>query len=411
MLLVVISLVLWGQVSTTPAASQSEPSSFAISQQSRSPSSSVGLGVSVCQQGCQGTCAWVNFKTDTGLQSRWCVEVANEGNLCDTFGYFGSSWPLSFKNFWIWLDDGTTVDEDSVRVQLFNNDYCTSGYFREFTPGTWFWDTGTVRSARVFVKQASKKVLPGVGLKVVVFPLTNMAPYDEFTCEGNQWQDIGLQQKSNAQKGNWPNACASADDRIYCLSPTHENYRTRHGDPKPDESTSAVNQLIGPPPGYLDFGGQYGPGSVAYTFNAYPLGSVYVNLYKSSWGPGEHGAACAWGHGKPAYDVCTDHHYHAYCVTIRFWEDGCPNQNNWDQTGWWQAKVKVHDLCNSAVSGWCFNTFGDGARQQGSTQIQCENAKILNQQGVAYTSWPLKATCMYTRIIPCDAGKMKDVQV
>jgi len=408
MLIVVISVVLWGQVSTAPAASQVEPSSFATSELSPLPSLSVASpAVSVCQQGCQGKCVWVNFKTDTGLQSRWCVEVTNEGNLCDSFGYFGSGWPLSFKNFWIWLDDGSSVDQDSVKVQLFNEDFCTSGYFREFQPGKHSWDTGTVRSARVFVKQSSKKLFPGVGLKLVIFPLTNMAPYDEFTCDSNQWQDLGLQDKSNAQGGNWPNACASADDRIYCLSPTHADYSTRHGNAKRDESTSAVNELIGPPPGNLDFGGQYGPGSVAYTFNAYPVGSVYVNLYKSSWAPG----ACAWDQGTPAYDVCTDHYYHSYCVKIRFWEDSCPNHNNWEQAGWWQAEVKVYDLCNSAVSGWCFNTFSDGSRQQGSTQIQCENEKILNEKGDAYTSWPLKATCMFTRIIPCDAGKMKDVQV
>jgi len=309
------------------------------------------------------------------------------------------------------LDDGVNAN---VKVQLFNEDYCTSGYYREFTPGTWSWSSGPVKSARVFVEQDDIWVHPGIGVKVVVFPQVNMAPLDEFTCEGDQWRDLGLQDASNAQGGDWPNACASAVDRIYCMSPTDINFQTKYGDPQAGEATSAVNELIGPPPGYIDFAGSSGPGTVAYDFGAYPVGSVFVNLYKSSWGGGDgtSGSKCGWGDGTPSYDVCTDHdHYDDYCVKMRFWEDACPDDYDWDGDGWWEVGVKVYDLCNDAVYGWCFNTYTSGPRKHGKDTIACENMKIKNKQGDTYTSWPFKVTCMYTRVVPCFPWTSQAVHV
>ena len=356
------------------------------------------------------SCIWAEFRYGSVVRE-WCLNPQNEDNVCDTFADIGDDWPLFFDMrtaFTFYAKDAQQSGYD-FKLVLFPDDYCSGGFKYEFDQGLWtqsWQNIGPIKSMRPYIKQPDQIIRPGVGVKVVFFPDENMQPYDEFTCgDGghNDWLDVGLQNPTNAQGGDWPNACASSDDRIFCLSPTNEHFQTRYGTRR-GESTSAIVYLDGPR-GWVDFAGYAGPGTVAYTFGAYPLGSIFFNLYWSNWnggGDGTSGAYCGGTNGvnSETYYVCEDTFYKDYCVAIRMWEDGWPSNNDWDAPGWWQASASITELCTSG--GMCLNAGTDVPRQQGKATIACGNRGLRNSKGVAYSSWPLKVTSLYTRIIPCS---------
>ncbi|MEE2678704.1 MAG: hypothetical protein VX546_09030 [Myxococcota bacterium] len=340
------------------------------------------------------------------IKRTWDLDPSKEGNTCDTLANLGSSWPLEINGTFVFASTNA-----AARLEFFTSDYCTgnrAGNFL-FQPGSWDGKSlggAAIKSMRPRIQQNSEPGLPGVGLKVVFFPGENLDWYDEITCRENPQPNLGLKDPNNAQKGNWPNQCASADDRIFCLSPTDKNFTTRYGT-QGSETTSAKNWLIGPPPGNLDFAGEGGPGTIAYSFGAYPLGSIFYNLYGSTWNGDGSGAYCTGnsvnGAGQP-YQVCADTYYKDYCVAIRFWEDDTTNCDSvdWNAAGYRQTFTRVQNLCDGGTfPGACYNSGSDGARQQGSISIACENGQIQDANRNAYNNWPMKAKCMYTRIMPC----------
>ena len=119
----------------------------------------------------------------------------------------------------------TLVNQYNVKVNLFQGDYCMGSptYSQPFEAygancggvdceGTWqLNDYRNIKSIRPFVDNGNFDVNPGIGIKLVGFPGGHLGwPYDEITCEGNDYvQNVP----------GYGGECGSAVDVVWCIDP------------------------------------------------------------------------------------------------------------------------------------------------------------------------------------------------
>ena len=233
-------------------------------------------------QVCNGDMSTCNFRTYSLPVNQWASMCDNLGGVPLVNGSTDVQW------LWAWID-GTTQDATQVQTMLYEDPYCSGKPVQWSQP----WEgvfTGTrnprsredaydllkvyrVRSMRMTAAGSETSSNDNIGITTVLWPQTNMdfslSFVDQFTCEGSEAYDVGLQASSNPDfSTTWPSSCASPIRREHCI-------------PRTADEMGAADDLSG-----FTFADD---ATVANAFNGvYPMGSALVHYYYTSWG--EHSA-------------------------------------------------------------------------------------------------------------------------
>eukprot|EP00948_MAST-09A_sp_MAST-9A-sp1_P000750 g750.t1 len=328
--------------------------------------------------------------SENAMTLNTCLPTDHIGNDCVTFGE-----PLfqSFIQPTASFDVNVASDVSRTKFIFFENDYCTGPFVgdQEFTGENKvinLQNTKPVRSMRRYHDHGRIQGLPGIGVKVVMFPLTDMKPYAQFTCGGCkdycngdttnpycQHMNIGL------SLNDYNDTCASGDDRIYCIVPNQPD--TVSWGAAEDWRENSIK-------GQLDFGGCQ---DVSQKFNEYPLGSLYYNLYYSNWDSDCQGAYC-----QDTVAVCsnTDLLSKNYQIIIRLWTTEQLRLNNrgkigsgeWDDKGYLQTSTPLAKFCTRPAG-------------EGGELINVNDGGLRTAEGNAFhqsSGGPLSIARIWTRI-------------
>jgi len=192
-----------------------------------------------------------------------------------------------------------------------------------------------------------------VGVKMVMWPLydqdAQIGTADEFDCaQGNPGVNV------NANGRAWPQDCVSPVDRVWCVAVNAQ--------PNTAEDWGSLDHLES-----LDFADNL---QQAAAFNGdsgsgYPMGSVLVNKYTSSW-TGHAACSSNPSEGLPAGKCVVTKLYGIRCNELTGCEANC-NLNSW-------------------YSGRELYTLHEGQR--------------INSGG-ASGPWPVRIRCAWTRVVSC----------
>jgi len=323
----------------------------------------------------------------------WELPADDWASTCDTLGDLGGSAEVcKFKL--------TAATSKVVKVAFFTDVYCTGdaveaqyawqGQFNANEHGGWYTlqSPGTVRSVRptVMISRAASMVASSavmssidagaaaalsaelfsasqldsgsagsrqVGVKMVMWPLYNqdaqIGTADEFDCmQGNPGVNM------NVNGGGWPQDCVSPVDRVWCVAV--------HAAPGTAEDWGSLDHLQG-----LDFADnkQQSRAFDGDSGSGYPMGSVLVNKYTSSW-TGHAACASNPNAGLPRGKCVVTKLYGVRCNELTGCESNC-------NLGAWHSGKELY-------------TLREGQR--------------VNSGG-ASGPWPVRIRCAWTRVVNC----------
>ncbi len=257
---------------------------------------------------------------------------------------------------------------------LFEADYCAgrpknldgSNPGGAYIHGGYEFDAFEVKRIHpYYLAGAARPTLPGVGIKLTLFPDNKFYPYDQITCLGDDWVDAGM-------SGWFGEGCASGDDGIYCIEP----------------DTVGANDVI---LDRLDFAGSTSDtgNSVVkgyQTYGSYPVGSLIINTFFSV--AGDHGYCDKTLPYSSDDGFCNAASgFTGYCVITRFSNVAYDTDSSWEKN--WdtydaQASAEWSSVCGSW--GGMFHSLD----------------MLTTPDGLKYSGWPLPMKSAWTRILPCD---------
>jgi len=361
------------------AAAVAELNSTRVPSRSLSASATVPTDLLMCD--CNGQ----------NCKERYWELPGNEwASACDTLGDLGGSAEVCKFKF-------TASTSATVKLAFFTDEYCTGdavesryawqGRFNANDHGGWYklQVPAKVRSIRpTVVIDGSTNLLAAstggseaeaardgvatqvvsavelgsggvsmVGVKMVMWPLYNqdaqIGTADEFDCaQGNPGVNV------NVNGGGWPQACVSPVDRVWCVAVNAQANSV--------EDWGALDHL-----GSLDFADnlQQAAAFDGDSGSGYPMGSVMMNKYTSSWTG--HAACSASPHARPPAGKCVvTKLYGMRCNELTGCDSNC-NLNAWN-------------------SGKELYTLREGQRMN---------------SGGASGPWPARIRCAWTRVVAC----------
>lgn len=386
-------------------------------------------------------------------------DLQNTGGDCQTLG------PLAVRqhddnSVFFWVEDSAGQPVDTVVyggdnyspiLVLFESDYCTGPAHEFFAKQSYVpLDRDqegpgllSFKSVRIYFKpqDVGLPTEAGLGIKTVIFPFTDMYPYDETSCVKDAAEASGgkfLYTPFVADGWDPKLHCVSPDDRVSCIPPDNS------------QQYAAIAGSDGAGYGCLDFAGcwicnvegefsqslceasechsgvfeeqEYCKNSPVWALDrsvagGYPLGSFYYHLYLTTH---DASAYCddsiATDASGLSPDVCVqgtalNAKYQGKCVATRFHDcsgrvdpqrcgdNACPDANALPYH--WVSST-IEDLCGPArLTGSCYKPIKTEADPD--NPIQCGLMKYRDENGIDGDSdeYPLKTTCWTTRIVDC----------
>jgi len=265
-----------------------------------------------------------------------------------------------------------------------------------------------IKSYRIYNEKDFPDGTPGIGIKLVFFPQTGMAPYSEMSCNGNNDCNENNNYCNQLFDERSPNGgpsgnCVSSDDLIWGLG-----------------SNNPVAMV--PILEYLDFAGQTCGCGDEYlcSFNDYPIGSIYLGLWFTTANGGYYGkdfpnkdmdGFCDYNTG----DSAEVDYIRSSCINTRMWKSDTFNNGNpprWDQYPYVETVQSVADMCNG---GSCFSvckgsndycTGGPMTYHEDANNAYIYGGTTIQNEPVACDGnvWPLWTSYIAAGIQPCPAS-------